>query len=58
LAQADLFDSELDAAKELAKHKFTRASGAMAGVILERHLQQICQNHNIKITKNPTIAVL
>ena len=40
LVQADLFDSELDAAKELAKHKFNRAAGALAGVVLERHLRQ------------------
>ena len=39
LAQADLFDSELDAAKELAKNKFTRAAGIIAGVVLERHLK-------------------
>jgi hypothetical protein len=51
LVQADLFDSELDAAKELAKHGFTRAAGALAGVVLERHLAQACDNHSIKITK-------
>lgn len=51
LVQADLFDSELDAARELAKHKFLRAAGALAGVVLERHLKQVCDNHNIKITK-------
>lgn len=59
LVQADLFDSELDAAKELNKHKFTRAAGAIAGVVLERHLTQVCDNHNIKITKKaPGIADL
>jgi hypothetical protein len=51
LVQADLFDSELDAAKELAKNKFTRAAGALAGVILERHLAQVCDNHGIKVAK-------
>jgi hypothetical protein len=51
LVQADLFDSELDAAKELAKHKFTRAAGALAGVVLERHLAQVCDNHAVKVTK-------
>ena len=40
LVQADLFDSDLDAAGELAKNKFTRAAGASAGVVLERHLAQ------------------
>lgn len=59
LVQADLFDSELDAAAELAKHKFTRAAGALAGVVLERHLKQVCDNHSIKITKKaPGIAHL
>ncbi len=51
LVQADLFDSELDPAKELAKNKFTRAAGALAGVVLERHLAQVCDNHGIKVTK-------
>ncbi|MCX6639031.1 MAG: hypothetical protein NTW14_00935 [bacterium] len=59
LVQADLFDSELEAASELAKHKFTRAAGALAGVVLERHLRQVCENHGIQITKkSPVIADL
>ena len=59
MVQADLFDSELDAAKELAKQKFTRAAGALAGVVLERHLKQACDNHALKIAKkNPTISTL
>ncbi|MCK6463160.1 MAG: hypothetical protein L6Q29_05095, partial [Candidatus Pacebacteria bacterium] len=50
---------ELEAAKELSKHKFTRAAGALAGVVLERHLGQVCENHGLKITKkNPGIADL
>jgi len=51
LVQADLFDSELDAAKELARNRFTRAAGALAGVVLERHLSQVCQNHSIQLRK-------
>lgn len=59
LVQADLFDSELDAAKELAKNKFMRAAGALAGVVLERHLLQVCDNHSIKVSKKePGIADL
>lgn len=59
LVQADLLDSELDAARELLKHKFTRAAGAIAGVVLEKHLCEVCVAHNIKITKtHPTIADL
>lgn len=59
LVQADLFDSELDAARELLKHRFMRAAGAVAGVVLERHLSQVCDNHSVKITKKaPTIGDL
>ena len=55
--QADLFDSELNAAEHLAKFKFLRAAGALAGVVLERHLSQVCADHKITISKkNPTIA--
>ena len=59
LVQADLFDSELDAAKELANKKFTRSAGALAGVVLERHLAQVCDNHGIKFAKKaPCISDL
>lgn len=57
--QADLLDSEIDAAKELLKHKFTRAAGAVAGVVLEKHLQEVCTRREIKISKKyPTITDL
>jgi hypothetical protein len=51
LVQADVFDSELDAAEELGRKKFTRAAGAVAGVVLERHLAQVCDNHDVKVAK-------
>lgn len=57
LVQADLFDLDLAAADELAQHKFTRAAGALAGVVLEKHLSQVCEDHKIKLSKKkPTIA--
>ena len=57
LVQADLFDSELEAAKELNKKGFLRGAGAIAGVVLEKHLLQVCDNHSVKITKkNPSIS--
>lgn len=57
LVQADLFDSELDAARELLKNRFYRAAGALAGVVLESHLGQVCSDKGIKFRKkNPTIA--
>ena len=56
IVQADLFDNELEAAKELNKNGYTRAAGAMAGVVLERHLLEVCIQHSINISKkNPTI---
>lgn len=59
LVQADLFDSEVEAAEELARKKFLRAAGAVSGVVIERHLSQVCNNHNVKVAKkNPTIADL
>jgi hypothetical protein len=57
LVQADLLDSELEAASELSKRGFYRAGGAVAGVVLERHLAQVCENHNVTIKKaKPTIV--
>lgn len=59
LVQADLFDSEIDVARELLKNKFFRAAGAVAGVVLEKHLKQVCDDHGVKIRKSkPTLAVL
>lgn len=56
LVQADLFDSELDAARELNESGFHRGAGAMAGVILEAHLSQVCENRKIIVSKkNPSI---
>jgi hypothetical protein len=56
LVQADLFDSEINSARELLKKGFIRASGAISGVILEKHLKQVINNHNLKLNKKtPTI---
>ena len=51
LVQADLFDSELDAARELLRNKFYRGAGAIAGVVIEKHLRQVCDDHKITIIK-------
>lgn len=56
IVQADLFDDELDAARELTKKGFLRGAGAIAGVILEKHLGNVCMKHEVKIRKKrPTI---
>lgn len=57
--QADLFDTELDSAHALAKTGLLRASGAICGVVIEKHLKQVCVNHGIVVRKkNPTISDL
>lgn len=55
--QSDLFDNELEAAKMLNKNKFVRAAGAIAGVVLEKHLGQVLKNHNLTCKKD-TISPL
>jgi len=57
LLQADIFDSEIDTARELLKNGYTRAAGAVAGVVLEKHLQQVSASHSVVIkAKNPSIS--
>ena len=47
---------EYDSAKELCKKGFYRAAGAICGVVIEKHLSEVCTQHQIKVTKkNPTI---
>jgi hypothetical protein len=59
LVQADFFDSELDCARELLRSGFGRGAGAIAGVVLEKHLLQVCIDHKIPQKKqHPTIADL
>ncbi|MCH7655591.1 MAG: hypothetical protein IIC95_06325 [Chloroflexi bacterium] len=54
--RADLFDTELEAAAELAKQGFVRCGGAIAGVVLEKHLALTCETHGLKTRKRrPTI---
>ena len=49
LAQADLFDAEIDIARELLANGFGRAAGAVAGVVLEKHLAEVALNHNLVV---------
>ncbi|MGB0083936.1 MAG: hypothetical protein WBP94_00985 [Rhodomicrobiaceae bacterium] len=59
ILQTDLFDSEIEAARELSKKNFLRAAGTIAGVVLEKHLLQVCHDHKLKITKKyPGLADL
>lgn len=55
---AELQDAELVAATQLIKIS-KRAAGALAGVVLERHLQRTADNHKIPVgKKSPTISDL
>lgn len=55
--QADIYDSELEAAKVLAQKGFVRGGGAIAGVVLEKHLGHVCSLHNLKTKKkHPSIS--
>ena len=47
VVQADVFDSELDSAKGLVKSGFYRAAGAVAGVVMEKHLLEVCDSHGV-----------
>lgn len=59
ILQADLFDSEIESAKALAKAGYMRAAGAICGVIIEKHLAHVCDAHTISIKKkNPGISDL
>ncbi len=59
LLPADLFDSELDAANHLLKNRFSRAAGALAGVVLEKHLGEVASSHSASPKKkDPTVADL
>lgn len=59
ILQSDLFDSEIDSAKALAKAGHLRAAGAICGVIIEKHLKQICESHSISTgRKKATISNL
>ena len=58
IVQADLFDSEIEIARELKGNGFLRPAGAVSGIVLEKHLAQVCQNHNIVIRKKILLLVI
>lgn len=55
--QAEMFDDDLEAASYLLKNRFHRAAGAMAGVVLERHLKQICITHKVKLPNKKHLSI-
>ncbi len=59
-AYAVLMDDEIIAANHLLKNGFIRPAGALAGVILERHLKNLLRKHMppIKYKEKDTLAAL
>lgn len=53
--EARLLGDELSAARELLDAGYLRAAGAVAGVVLEHHLQRVMANHELTSRKKPTI---
>jgi hypothetical protein len=47
--EATLLDDELDAAAGLLKAKHLRSAGVVVGVVLERHLKNVAENHAVKL---------
>ena len=57
ILQADIFDTEIESARELLKNGYERAAGTIAGLVLETHLAQVCASHNLTLSKkNPSIS--
>jgi len=59
-AYATLMDDEISAAQTLAKQGFLRPAGALAGVILERHLKNLLRKHDppVAFRANATLSTL
>ena len=51
LVQADVFNNELEQAKELLDKEFYVASAVIAGTVLETHLHELCKKNNIDTGK-------
>jgi hypothetical protein len=57
--RAELLDDEIAVAQDLVAKNHLRASGAVAGVVLETHLARVADAHGIKLRKkHPTIGDL
>lgn len=57
LVQAEILDSELDAATELWRAGHIRAAGTIACVVLERHLAKVCSSRGLTTRKKkPTLS--
>jgi hypothetical protein len=53
----EIEDTTLDAARRLVQVNL-RAAGALAGVVLEEHLQRVARDRQVKVKASPTIGDL
>jgi hypothetical protein len=51
LVQAEVYDIELDQARELLSSKYKTAAAVIAGVVLETTLRQLCIDHGLAAGK-------
>lgn len=51
MVQAELFDSELDQARELLSSGYKGPAAVVAGVVLETALKDLCDQHSISHSK-------
>lgn len=58
ILSADLFTDELSTSRELLKTGHARAAGAVAAVVLERHLKLMCERHGIALGERETVGSL
>lgn len=58
ILSADLFVDELSASRGLLEAGHARAAGAVAGVVLERHLKLMCERRGIVLGEKETIGSL
>lgn len=59
LLRAELFDDDIEAAKELANAQHLRSAGVVCGVVLENHLKSVSERHDLSFERsNLTISVL
>ena len=59
ILRAEVLDSDIDAAKELAKARHLRSAGVVCGVVIEAHLKSVASRHSITFRKKrPTISDL
>ena len=57
LPQVRLPDRELQAARSLLSAGHRRAAGALAGVVLERHLSRVAQRHDLSLSERESASL-